>query len=68
MEDFIMLVLSRKHGEKIHIGDDVTITVVEVKGSQVRIGIEAPDDVAILRAELREAADLEEADCRRLVR
>jgi carbon storage regulator len=47
-----MLVLSRKPGEKILIGDGITVTVLEVIGHRVRIGISAPDDVRILRAEL----------------
>ena len=37
-----MLVLSRKLGEKIHIGADITITVVEMRGNQIRLGIDAP--------------------------
>lgn len=49
-----MLVLSRKHGEKIHIGNDITITVVQIRGNKVRIGIDAPDDVVIVRSELTE--------------
>jgi carbon storage regulator len=47
-----MLVLSRKPGEKVVIGNGITLTVVEVKGNRVRVGIDAPDDVRILRAEL----------------
>ena len=47
-----MLVLSRKPGEAIHIGSGITVTVVEVKGSRVRVGIQAPDEVPVLRAEL----------------
>ena len=47
-----MLVLSRKPGEKIHIGTGITITVVEVKGNKIRLGIEAPDDVPVFRAEI----------------
>jgi carbon storage regulator CsrA len=47
-----MLVLSRKPGQKIVIEGGITITVVEVKGNQVRIGIDAPADIRILRAEL----------------
>ena len=46
-----MLVLSRKLGEQIQIGENVTITVCRIQGGQVRIGIEAPDEVAIQRAE-----------------
>ncbi|MCI0460860.1 MAG: carbon storage regulator [Gemmataceae bacterium] len=47
-----MLVLSRKPGEKLVIGDNITITILEVVGSRVRVGIEAPSDVRILRGEL----------------
>jgi carbon storage regulator len=47
-----MLVLSRKPGEKIHVGSDITITVVRVEGNRVRIGIDAPADVPLVRAEL----------------
>lgn len=46
-----MLVLSRKPGEKVIIGDGITLTVVEVMGNRVRVGIEAPEQVRILRAE-----------------
>ncbi len=49
-----MLVLSRKPGNQIVIADNIIITVVEVKGNQVRIGIEAPDDVVIHRKEVFE--------------
>ncbi len=47
-----MLVLSRKQGQKVVIGDGITVTVVSIQGNRVRIGIEAPDHVAIFRAEL----------------
>jgi carbon storage regulator CsrA len=47
-----MLVLTRKPGEKIVIGNGITIKVVEVQGNRVRIGIGAPDDVRVLRGEL----------------
>lgn len=47
-----MLVLTRKLGEGIVIGDDVTITIVEMKGGNVRIGIEAPRDKKIHRQEV----------------
>jgi carbon storage regulator CsrA len=45
-------VLTRKMGESIRIGDDITITVLQVKGSRVRIGIEAPLQVPVVRLEL----------------
>lgn len=48
-----MLVLSRKSGEAIRIGDDITLTVVSVKGKRVRIGIEAPSDCRIVRDEVQ---------------
>lgn len=47
-----MLVLTRKLNEKIRIGSSVTITVVRMKGKAVRLGIEAPADVNVLRGEL----------------
>ncbi|MGB9840911.1 carbon storage regulator CsrA [Thermovenabulum sp.] len=49
-----MLVLSRKKGEKLLIGDEVEITVVEIDGDRVKLGINAPKGVKILRAELYE--------------
>lgn len=47
-----MLVLSRKANEKIRIGDDITITILRTKGKTVRVGIEAPNSVPVLRGEL----------------
>ena len=47
-----MLVLSRKKNESIHIGGDIVISVVEVLGDRVRIGITAPPDVPIVRNEI----------------
>ena len=47
-----MLVITRKSGEQICLGDDVTITVLEISGSTVRLGIEAPSDVPIFRGEI----------------
>jgi carbon storage regulator len=49
-----MLVLSRKAGEKVHIGEDIVLTVLEVRGSRIRVGIDAPGDTQIARAELNE--------------
>ena len=48
-----MLVLSRKATECIYIGDSVVVTLLEIRGNIVRIGIEAPKEVHILRGELR---------------
>ena len=50
-----MLVLTRKQGEKIRIGDDVVITVVRTKGKAVRLGIQAPTHVPVLRGEIAAA-------------
>jgi carbon storage regulator len=47
-----MLVLTRKLGESITIGDDIRLTIIAVKGNQVKIGIEAPADVMVHRAEV----------------
>ncbi|MGM0553266.1 MAG: carbon storage regulator [Pseudomonadota bacterium] len=53
-----MLVLTRETGESVWIGENVRVTVVRVKGGQVKLGIEAPHDVPVLRDEL--ADDLPE--------
>jgi carbon storage regulator len=47
-----MLVLSRKEGERIVIDGQIVVTVVQLRGNQIRLGIEAPKDVAIRRSEL----------------
>ena len=47
-----MLILTRTPGESLIISDDIEVTIVAVKGNQVRIGIKAPDDVNIVRDEL----------------
>lgn len=47
-----MLILTRRVGESLMIGDDVTITVLGVKGNQVRIGVDAPKEVAVHREEI----------------
>ena len=49
-----MLVLSRKVGDKIYIGDDIVVTITEVPGGNVRVGIDAPKHVDIVRGELLE--------------
>jgi carbon storage regulator len=48
-----MLVLSRKESEKIRLGDSIVVTIVRVSGDKVRLGIEAPPDVVVLRDELK---------------
>jgi carbon storage regulator len=49
-----MLVLTRKVGEKIHIGEDIVVTLLEIKGNRIRLGVEAPISVTVLRSELME--------------
>jgi carbon storage regulator len=56
-EDQLMLVLTRKLGEKIHIGRDITVSIVEINGTKIRLGIEAPEEVRIFRSELVEFMD-----------
>ncbi len=52
-----MLILTRRVGETLMIGDSVTVTVLGVKGNQVRIGITAPKDVAVHREEIFQRVD-----------
>ena len=47
-----MLILTRRVGETLMIGDEVTVTVLGVKGNQVRIGVNAPKEVSVLREEI----------------
>uniref|UniRef100_A0A6M3JIH9 Putative carbon storage regulator n=1 Tax=viral metagenome TaxID=1070528 RepID=A0A6M3JIH9_9ZZZZ len=54
-----MLVLSRFPGDSIRIGDDIVITVIEVRGDKVRLGIEAPQNIAVHRQEVYEAVQRE---------
>jgi len=54
-----MLVLSRKKDEKIVIGDQITLMVIDIRGDKVRLGIEAPKDVAVHRQEVYEAIQKE---------
>ena len=56
-----MLILTRRAGETVMIGSDITITVLGVKGNQVRIGINAPRDVAVHREEIYERIKNEES-------
>jgi carbon storage regulator CsrA len=59
-----MLVLSRKVGERIHVGDDIVLEVRRISGNRVTIAVEAPRDVRILRGELEQAAREFEIDAK----
>ncbi|MFP4168552.1 MAG: carbon storage regulator CsrA [Desulfonatronovibrionaceae bacterium] len=47
-----MLILTRKIGESIHLGDEIEVTVLEMKGRQVRLGLKVPEDMPVYRDEL----------------
>jgi len=54
-----MLILSRKTNEKVVIGEDITVSIIEIRGDQVRIGIEAPKMVKVFRQEVFDAIKAE---------
>lgn len=60
-----MLILTRRTGEKLMIGDDISVTILGVKGNQVRIGVHAPGDVSIHREEIYQRIQDEESSLRR---
>jgi len=57
-----MLILTRRVGESLMIGDDVNVTVLGIRGNQVRIGVDAPKDVAVHREEIYERIQQEKTD------
>jgi len=54
-----MLVLTRKVGERIQLGDNITVTLVKINGNVVRLGIDAPPEMAVMRQELAEGKSRE---------
>ncbi len=57
-----MLILTRRVGETLMVGDEVTVTVLGVKGNQVRIGVNAPKDVSVHREEIYQRIQRERSD------
>lgn len=61
-EDSHMLVLTRKEGERILIGENISVTVVRIAGGGVRLGVDAPAEVPVMRSELKEKLDADQAE------
>lgn len=57
-----MLILTRRVGETLMVGDDVSLTVLGIKGNQVRIGVNAPKDIAVHREEIYQRIQQEKAE------
>ncbi len=57
-----MLIVTRRTGETVMVGDEVTVTVLGVKGNQVRIGVNAPKDVSVHREEIYERIQIEKRE------
>jgi carbon storage regulator len=64
VQGIAMLVLSRKKDEKIIIGDNITVMVIEIRGDKVRLGIEAPKDITVHRQEVYDAIKREHEEKR----
>lgn len=61
-----MLILSRKSGETLLINNEIEVKIIEINGDKVKIGIQAPKDVKILRQELRQTMDSNKASATRM--
>ena len=57
-----MLILTRRPGESIQVGDDIEISIIEIRGNQVRLGINAPAEVLVLRSELIDPSRTQETE------
>ena len=59
--EYVMLILTRRVGETLMVGDEITVTVLGIKGNQIRLGVNAPKDISVHREEIYQKIQVEKS-------